>query len=249
MKKLLLLLVIMTGSMVGSAQALQEDLCIKYLVQPPHEKGTKSPLVILLHGYGSNEQDLFSLKDAFPKNCIVVSARAPYPLQQGGYQWYELTMKDGKREGNVAQMEQSVKLVGQFVNELVKKYGADADNVIVMGFSQGAIMSYMTGLTKTAKIKGIGVLSGKIHAATKPDMKKTQAYDLKIFAAHGTNDQVIPYEEGKEAADIAASLGYKPEFHTYKGMGHSICNEEAQELAGWLKKNTAPAAKQGGHMK
>lgn len=240
MKKLLFIIALLVSATV-QAQQLQTDLSIKYLVQQPQSSAGQAPIIVLLHGYGSNEQDLFGLRNAFPANYIIVSARAPLAMSQNGFQWYELTMTNGKREGNAAQIEQSTRLVGKFVNELVKKYNADVDNVFVMGFSQGAIMSYMAGLTKAARIKGVGILSGKIHATTRETIAKTPHYDLRLFVAHGTNDQVIPYEEGKDAADYVKSLGYKPEVHTYSGMGHNISNEEVQDLGTWVRNNTVSA--------
>jgi len=217
---------------------LQEDLALKYLVQLPAEKPEKAqrmPVIILLHGYGSDEKDLFDLRNFFPKNYLIVSVRAPYALSAGGYQWYEGTTADGQRDGKKDQLDNSRTLIMKFESEVVKKYKADAKNVYLIGFSQGAIMSYEAGLTNPGVIRGIGVLSGMIFNSLRGQIRNTPTLkQLKIFISHGTDDQRIAYSEAKTANDYLKVLGLKPDFHTYDGMGHQINKEVLKDLLAWL---------------
>lgn len=217
--------------------ALQEDLALKYLMQLPAETSKHAPVIILLHGYGSNEKDLFDLRSFFPKNYIVISVRAPYSLSTGGgYQWYESATINGKRDGKKDQLDNSRQLITTLITQVVKKYKADAKNVYVMGFSQGAIMSYQVGLTDPAAVKGIGVLSGTIFNSLKPMVKASPELNrLRIFISHGTADERIPFNDGKAASDYLKSIGLKPEFHAYDGMGHQINKEVLKDLLAWLK--------------
>jgi phospholipase/carboxylesterase len=234
MKKTFLTLVMLLLVCVIYAQpVLQEGLVLKYLVQQP--AGKHAPVIILLHGYGSDERDLFELKSMLPGNFLIISARAPYALQGGGYQWYDLKMEDGKRTGKKEDIATSREKIITFIGQVVNKYSADARQVYVMGFSQGAIMSYEVGLTSPAKVRGIGPLSGKIYPSLKtlvkntPDLKK-----LRIFVAHGTADDRISFAEGKAAVEYIRSLGLQPEFHEYAGMGHSISGDVMKDLVAWL---------------
>ncbi len=190
-----------------------------------------------MHGYGSNEEDLYGLKDHLPANFLVISVRAPYSRQpESGYQWYALTVENGKRSGSLTDIEKSRQQVSRFIDEVVRKYGADARNVYVMGFSQGAVMSYVTALAEPGKVHGIGALSGKIYTGWKSRVKPTPAMQqLKIFVAHGTQDNMIPYTEAKEAVTFLQSMGLKPDFHTYNGMGHTISNDVLKDLRTFLR--------------
>ena len=66
------------------------NLAFEYQIREPKIKLDKNPLLLLLHGYGSNEADLFSFADELPEEYYVVSARAPYDLQYGSYAWYAI---------------------------------------------------------------------------------------------------------------------------------------------------------------
>jgi len=231
------LILFFTSSASAQQAALHEDLSLKYLVQLPVQRSAHPPVIILLHGYGSDEKDLFELRNFFPKNYIIISARAPYTLPHGGYQWYTMTQVGGIHDGNTAQLAGSRKLIEKFITEATAKYQANSKEVYLMGFSQGAIMSYQVGLTAPAMLRGIGVLSGTIYPSLKPLIKKSDALkQLKIFVSHGNVDQVIPYDEGKAAAGYLTKLGLSPDFHRYPGMGHSISKDVLFDLVAWLKK-------------
>ena len=215
---------------------LQEGLALKYLVHLPTEKTAHPPVIILLHGYGSDEKDLLGLCSFFPKNYLIISARAPYPLPGGGYEWYEMTEVKGLHDGDAAQLANSMDLVKKFIPQIIAKYKTDPKLVYLMGFSQGAIMSYRVGLTAPTMLRGIGVLSGTIYPSLKPMIKMTPALkQLRIFIAHGNADNRISFEDGSRAFDYLTSIGLTPDFHSYEGMGHTISKEVMADLVKWLK--------------
>jgi phospholipase/carboxylesterase len=229
MKRIMVLVTALLLSMRAPAQ-LMEDLSLKYLVHLPSEQTNNARTVILLHGYGSNEQDLFGLRSAFPGNCIIISARAP--LAAGpGYEWFDIGSV------NQPQIVHSRELTLKFIEEVKKKYSVDPKEIYVMGFSQGAMMSYEVGLTHPNLIKGIGVLSGRLFPALKEEIQvSAELKRLRIFISHGTKDDRIKYEDGKAAADYLTGIGLKPEFYAYKGMGHAINEEVMKDLIQWLGK-------------
>jgi phospholipase/carboxylesterase len=235
LRKIFLLLFI-SGSVTAQQSTLQDGLALKYLVQLPAQSATHTPVLILLHGYGSDERDLFELKNSLPKRFLIISARAPYALPNGGYEWYESTDASGQHDGNPQQLANSRNLITKFIGQVIEKYKADPAQVYVAGFSQGAIMSYQVGLTAPGRVAGIGVLSGTIYPSLKPLIKNNAALKmLKIFVAHGTADNRIPFTEGKAAADYLQSLGLKPQFHQYPGMGHTISKDVLNDFVQWLK--------------
>jgi phospholipase/carboxylesterase len=230
LQMLLLILAMFTTSYAQDPlPKVQEGLALKYLVKGPTEKTNGAPVIVLLHGYGSDEGDLFRLADAFPKNYYVVAARAPFKIGPHGFQWYEV----GK--GNGSQLKQSRAAIRKFIRQLATRYGIDSTKVYLSGFSQGAVMCYEVGLTMPEAVAGIAVLSGMIQPALKPAVKKTDALQrLRIFIAHGAIDDRIKIEQGKAAYGYLKDLGLNPEFHEYEGMGHQISNYVLRDLLKWL---------------
>jgi phospholipase/carboxylesterase len=215
---------------------VQDGLVLKYLVKLPAKTTVKPPLIILLHGYGSNEKDLFELKNYLPEEYIVVAARATYLLGGDSYQWFSKEMVNGKYSGNAEKLTNSRNTLVKFIDQLTNKYHADKGRVYVMGFSQGAMMSYEMGLVNPQKVKGIGILSGVMPESLKPLISKDKSLaKLKIFVAHGTGDKVLLYEDGLKAVNYLKTLGLQPEFHTYKDMGHTITNDVMTDLIRWIQ--------------
>ncbi len=127
-------------------------LSLEYLIREPKIKLDKNPLLLLLHGYGSNEQDLFSFATELPDDYYIVSARAPYNMQYGSYAWYAINFDaDQNKFSDHEQAKISRDLIAHFIDELVANYPIDTKNVTLVGFSQGAILSYAVALSYPEK--------------------------------------------------------------------------------------------------
>jgi phospholipase/carboxylesterase len=226
----------MTTQGQNSSMALKEgELSLHYVVREPIVKSAKMPVLILLHGLRSDEEDLFSLSDKLPANMLIISARAPFELEKGAFGWYEISVVNNKRIANALQVEKSRILISSFIDELLKKYAIDPNEVYLMGFSQGAIMSYSVALYEPEKVKAIVALSGRVLEETKTKIAK--AVDLKklsIFIEHGTHDQVIQVAEGRAAVEFCKSLSNVVMAKEYP-MGHEINYTELGDINTWLK--------------
>lgn len=219
-------------------KGLQTDLSLSYLVHLPKIASSNPPMLILMHGYGSNETDLFDLKDNLSQNFIIVSLRAPMPMGNNSYQWFGIDMVNGNTQGNRKDIEQSVAQIQSMIPALVKKHHADANSIFLSGFSQGGMMCYELGLRSPEMLKGIAPLSGKIYEELKTKIKISSALKkLHIFIGHGDSDPRVPYSFATAANKYLLALGLKPELHSYKGMQHSINQEEVIDLVKWLNDN------------
>lgn len=208
---------------------------LHYLVKHPKIENNKTPLIILLHGVGSNEKDLFSFADQLPDNFMVVSARAPFEIGHDSYAWYEVNFSDGKPVISKEKAEKSKNTIIQFIDELKEKYTFDDTQIYLCGFSQGAIMAYSVGLTHPDKIKGIAVMSGRLLEEVKPLIKPSAALKkLNVFISHGTNDNVLGIHYAKESNSYLKELGINPTFKEYP-EGHTISNAMLTDLITWLK--------------
>ena len=116
------------------------NLSLDYLIREPKIKSDKNPLLLLLHGYGSNEADLFSFASELPEEYYVISARAPYDLQYGSYAWFAINFDaDQNRFSDNEQAKSSRDLIAKFIDELIANYPIDEKDVTLLGFSQGAL--------------------------------------------------------------------------------------------------------------
>ena len=226
--------------LAGAAQAdatLHTDLPLSYLEQTQGE-ARNQPLVIFLHGFGSNEEDLFGIKDALPSTWTYLSARAPMPVDPHGFRWFTKTTDDVDYNGETADLQRSAKLIEAFVTQATAKYHTQPDRVFLVGFSQGAIMSYEVGLRQPQLIRGIAALSGSVLPVLKAELKPDQRLNqLAIFIGHGTLDQALPYASATRANEVLTGLGLKPEFHGYPGMNHTVSEAEVEDLKAWLEKS------------
>lgn len=202
---------------------METTLSIKYLIQEPKVKKDKNPLILLLHGYGSNEEDLFSFASELPEDYYIVSAQAPYPVPPYGYAWYAIHFDaDANKFSDDQQAIESRDLIVKFIDELSQTYPIDPTHINLVGFSQGAILSYAIALSYPEKINKAVALSGYFNAnIIKAGFEQRDFSQLQIFASHGTVDQVIPVDWARKTSPILDTLQIKHQYKEYP-VGHGV---------------------------
>ncbi len=213
-------------------------MSLHYLIREPKIKLDKNPLLLLLHGYGSNEEDLFSFASELSEEYFVVSAQAPYPLMYGSYAWYAINFDaDENKFSDINQAKQSRDLIVNFIDELTNKYPIDPKKVTLIGFSQGAILSYAIALSYPEKISKIVAMSGYLNTEmAKENFEQNDFSNLKTFASHGTVDQVIPVEWAKKTGPVLEKLGIKFLYKEYP-VGHGVAPQNFYDFKNWLEEN------------
>jgi len=211
------------------------ELSLEYKVREPKILLDKNPLLLLLHGYGSNEDDLFSFASELPDEYFVISARAPYDLQYGSYAWYAINFDaDQNKFSDHDQAVLSRDLVVKFLEELKTKFPIDSSNITLIGFSQGSILSYSIALSYPKIVQRVGALSGYLNLDTTIDNYQNNDFSgLKIFSSHGTVDQVIPVEWARKTDPILKSLGINSTYEEYP-IGHGVSPQNFYDLKSWL---------------
>lgn len=213
-------------------------MSLHYLIREPKIKLDKNPLLLLLHGYGSNEEDLFSFASELPEEYFVVSAQAPYPLMYGSYAWYAINFDaDENKFSDIHQAKQSRDLLVDFIDELIVKYTIDIEKITLIGFSQGAILSYAIALSYPEKISKIVAMSGYLNTEmAKENFEQNDFSNLKIFASHGTVDQVIPVEWAKKTGPALEKLEIEFVYKEYP-VGHGVAPQNFYDFRNWLEEN------------
>lgn len=210
-------------------------LSLEYLIKEPKIKLDKNPLLLLIHGYGSNEEDLFSFAAELPPEYYIVSARAPYNMQYGSYAWYAINFDaDQNKFSDNDQARTSRDLIAKFIDELVANYTIDASNVTLIGFSQGTILSYAVALSHPEKVQRVVAMSGYINQEIiEENYLKNLFSNLKIFTSHGTVDQVIPVEWGRKAKPFLENLGIETTYKEYP-IGHGVSPQNFHDFKNWI---------------
>lgn len=213
------------------------NLSLFHLVREPKIKKDKNPLLLLLHGYGSNEADLFSFAEELPGEYYVISVRAPYDLQYGSYAWYAINFDaDENKFSDLEHAKISRDLVVMFIDEAIANYPIDYSDITLIGFSQGAILSYAIALSYPSKVRQIAAISGYLNTDIATEhYKDNDVSKLKIFSSHGTVDQVIPVDWARKAKPVLEQLGIETVYKEYP-IGHGISPQNFYDLKAWLEK-------------
>ena len=220
-----------------------EKLSLVHLVRQPQVKGASTPLLLLLHGVGSNEYDLFGLAPYLDKRFLIISVRAPYTMEVDSFAWFEVNFTP---QGPIIQPEQaeaSRNRMITFLNEAVVAYGADPQQVYLMGFSQGAIMSASVALTRPELVAGVVLMSGRILPQIEPLVAAPEKLKgLPVLVVHGTSDGVLPVNNGRDSQKTLSALPVDLLYREYP-MGHEVSRESLADVTSWLSGRLDDAGK------
>ncbi len=210
------------------------NLPLAYIAAPP-PVGTITRLILLVHGYGANERDLYDLSSFFGKGSMTLSLRAPIALN--GYQsfaWFEISITRGDILVDIPQAHTSLAMLSACVEQASQAYQVMPEQVFLVGFSQGATMAALVALSRPDLVAGAAILSGIYPSPlleTPPDAALLSK--RRFLVAHGTQDMVVPIEQGRATYTWLSQLGLDVTYHEYPS-GHGISQEELQDLAAWL---------------
>lgn len=212
----------------------KSDSELHHLVRKSTISESSAPLLVLLHGYGSNEKDLFSLSDKIPDNWHVISLRAPIEISANQYKWYNVAMVNQEITLNIGDEEKSRKAILQLIANYRIKH--NISKVVTAGFSQGANMAVGLVLTEPELISAAACFSGRFMKEIKPLITNKKALKNKsIFIGHGTQDNMLPISYAEENRKTLEEMGVNVTFTTDQ-IGHSISAKELSEFVSWLGK-------------
>ena len=200
-----------------------------------YDPGLTYPLVILLHGVGSNMYDLADLTPAIStRGYIYVCPNAPIPMQIGqgaiGFAW---TSPGG---GDPEESLQSERMLQSLAQEVMERYHVTPGQAILLGFSQGGGMTYRCGLGRPDLFAGLVALSCSIRDPDEMRRRLPPQRTQPIFIAHGLQDNV---ERGRSARDFLESEGYSPYYREYD-MGHAINADVLGDMVPWIHRVLPP---------
>lgn len=218
----------------SSQNIMETDTSLHYIIRESKDSSAKSPLLILLHGYGSNENDLFSLSDSIPNNWMVVSVRATYKMAENSYRWYDVKMLNGRITINIDEHESSRKKLIQLITTISKKYKVDSEKIIVAGFSQGAYMAESLGLSAPNLFAGFAVFSGRFVVDFIPNIGRSAPLkNYKAYVSYGSSDNMLPKAYAEENISKLKDLGIQITY-CEDTNAHSISIKQLDNFSKWL---------------
>lgn len=197
---------------------------LQFLHFASQRQSEETPTLVMLHGRGADEHDLFGLKDYFDSRLNMYSLRAPNEFGSRGYAWFDL-YDDGTVDEE--SFLQSRTAILDFLKTL------HTQKLFLLGFSMGAIMSYSIALTLPDFCKGIIALSGFAPLQLEREYKLNELQNLHVFISHGLNDPVIPISSARKTKDLLATSNASVTYKEYQ-MAHQINEECLNDMKAWM---------------
>lgn len=213
---------------------------LSFLTAEPDDFDASSilPIIVLLHGYGSHMGDLVGLSEFIGADRYIFAfPNAPFSLGDiygySSFAWAEIEENMGSTANIGEMLKESEQRLEYFFEDLKSLYSIESGNMVLGGFSQGAIMTYGFGLPRPDEFSGLVALSGRIQNQDQLNTQLPKDRSQDLFIAHGSTDMVIPVGQGREASRFLEECGYLPKYHEYQ-MGHEINEAVISDLSNWI---------------
>jgi len=211
----------------------------------------KPALLLLLHGTGDNEGGLLPLGALAPEGTVVASLRAPLQAPFGGFRWFEGYSAAPEPQALETTIGKSVDSVYQFIQDAPETLGTDPDRVFLLGFSQGATITWASVLSRWPRprlIAGAAILSGRLmpeimQPATPLGARcapAEQLADVPLLATHGSDDMVTPAAVGLESKRAFEQWRGAPlDFRLLPSDGHEVSAQCQAAVRDFLHRHVA----------
>jgi phospholipase/carboxylesterase len=213
---------------------------IEYVTRKPLTQNELPPVLVVLHGYGADENDLLPIADQLGPEFLIISLRAPIPLPQGGYAWYHLEQTPGGLIPDELSRHESEDAIVESLAAIIEREGGDPHDVVLMGFSQGAAMCYSMVTLFNFHNHGFSArciiaMSGYLPRDILEALTQKHFAGFSFFISHGEFDDLIPPIALKEAEDLLSKHGAKVTANMYEA-GHGVSPETVGDIVAWLGK-------------
>ena len=214
------------------------NISFDYSIKESLSFGKNNKVIIMFHGYGSNKDDLFSFAKFMNPNFLIISIQAPIQIDYNSYCWWSLNLNnDMQLQMDDKEAKNSLNELNTFISEdLSIKYNFGLNQVYLLGFSQGCMISYALSINFPENYKKVVGLSGKIPHEIINFNEKFDYSNHNFFCSHGINDQVIPIEVGRESDRWFSEKNINHKYLEFESA-HGINSENFEQMNLWLLKN------------
>ena len=189
------------------------------------------PTLILLHGRGTDENDLLDLASSFDPRLLIVSIRAPFKFPHGGYTWFDLDEQSGV---NTEHLIEGCDALIKCLDDIQQKYLVDLSRIFLFGFSMGAMISLTVSLCNPKRFKGVVAHSGLLPQIDKLKYRWNDLNEISFFIAHGMYDPIVPVEMSRQTHQRLVDANANVLYREYP-IQHTISEESLIDAATWLQ--------------
>ena len=212
----------------------QLDLPLKNLFYKSKNNHKKNPTIFLLHGFGSNMQDLFALTPFFGEGWNCISLQASIQIQYDGWGWAELDPMNIRRLPKPEQIVMHFDMISKSIEQTIDELELDKEKINLLGFSQGASLSIYCGLESPEKFKTVVALCGYVPEDNiRQEIDRSEERDIEILMGNGTLDQMVTLPIAQASRDYLNSIGISLHYNEYES-GHTIPNDCLNDTIQWL---------------
>ncbi|MEM8863495.1 MAG: alpha/beta fold hydrolase [Chloroflexota bacterium] len=195
----------------------------------------KMPLIIGIHGFGANEQQMQTLVNISPDfDHTYIAPRALHPHPTGGYMWFDIEFDGQNADFNNDHVAQALDSIDDFIQAAIDEYDADPDRVVFLGYSQGGMLAFPYLLRHGDRVAAVAGLAGSFSEDTKKWQKTADLSGKSLFIGYGTKDPLVQPQEMFKAKQYFAEMGVDVMSNQY-AIPHVVSQEEVSDLNGWLK--------------
>lgn len=211
------------------------NLSLTHLHRPADSAVAEPWLLVLMHGVGSNEQNLFGLAPHVPANFHVLSLRAPNVMGPSSYAWFGFNVRPGgERVIDQAQEAASRQQLAQVIASAAQQLNIPAERVVVGGFSQGGIMALSLLLTQPGLMHAALVMHSRLLGEIAPLVAPPEQLAGKpLWVSHGTLDQALPLAHAHATRKAAQALALNLRYAEFPNA-HEITRDELAQAMQWL---------------
>ncbi len=211
-----------------------------------YSEGRKPPVLVVLHGYGTDEYDLLPIAEQIGGQFLIISLQGPIERPNGGHAWYDLVQTANGIYPDDFTRHESEEMLVATLPKIIEQEGGDVNRVVLMGFSQGAAVIYSLlivydlknyGITPIASINLSGYIPRDILEAISEkrfDADDRSSAGFPFFISHGEFDELIPMQALGEAEKLLSKQGADVTAKMY-AMGHGVLPETVEDIISWLK--------------
>ncbi len=199
-------------------------------IHPAASAAAPAPLVVMVHGFAGDETSMWIFRQTIPAGVAIITPRAPLPLDEGGYMWFRYDRK--RLQPQIESLADAQQQLSLFLERLPAHYPVDPTQLVLMGFSQGAMMCNHFIINNPDRALGVASLAGAVPLPPQ-NPHANQLGGVPVFVAHGLRDDVIPVNQGRLAHRVFSALGADVTYGEYPAA-HKLHTDGIKALKLWL---------------
>lgn len=217
---------------VGPDNPIYDDAGLIHFAYIPSEatRTQPAPLVVMLHGWSGDESSMWIFRRAIPPEVAIVTPRAPLLLENGGFVWFQYAESRFNPEWSL--VNTAVNKLERFLSALPRHYPVEPTKMVLMGFSQGAMVCSEFVFSHPFEAIGVASLAGVVLPLRDVEPQNNLLAGLPVFVAHGVRDEVIPVEYARQTREVYTNFGADVTYGEYP-TGHKMHTSAFKDLKRW----------------